>query len=138
MVERWRRRDSDGGAAVDAGNNQTEALKSEVTDTSAYDWEEDQLPEHPFSETVMYELLVGGFMKHPNSEVAPARRGTFAGLIEKIPYLKELGITAVELMPAFQFDTPDAPSGVTSYWGYSSVSFFAPIQESVGNRFFIP
>jgi isoamylase len=114
------------GAAVDAGDNQTEAFKSVVTDTSAYDWEDDQLPQHPFSETVIYELHVGGFTKHPNSGVATAKRGTFAGLIEKIPYLKELGITAVELMPVFQFDTQDAPDGLTNYWGYSSVSFFAP------------
>jgi len=114
------------GAAVESGDNQKEAFKSIVTDTSAYDWEEDQLPEHPFSETVIYELHVGGFTKHANSGVAPAKRGTFAGLIEKIPYLKELGITAVELMPVFQFDAQDAPDGLTNYWGYSSVSFFAP------------
>jgi isoamylase len=114
------------GAAVDAGDNQTEAFKSVVTDTSAYDWEDDQLPQRPFSETVIYELHVGGFTKHPNSGVTPAKRGTFAGLVEKIPYLKDLGITAVELMPVFQFDVQDAPDGLTNYWGYSSVSFFAP------------
>jgi len=54
-------------------------------------------------------MHVGGFTKNPNSGVSPEKRGTFAGLIEKIPYLKELGITAVELLPIFQFDKQDAP-----------------------------
>jgi glycogen operon protein len=58
--------------------------------------------------------------------VAEDKRGTYAGLIEKIPYLKDLGITAVELMPIFQFDTQDAPEGLENYWGYSPMSFFAP------------
>ena len=54
------------------------------------------------------------------------QRGTYAGLIEKIPYLQELGVTAVELLPVFQFDAQDAPPGLVNYWGYSPVSFFAP------------
>ena len=58
--------------------------------------------------------------------VAEEKRGTYAGLIEKIPYLKDLGITAVELMPVFQFDAQDAPAGLENYWGYSPMSFFAP------------
>ena len=53
-------------------------------------------------------------------------RGTYAGLIEKIPYLQDLGITAVELLPVFQFDEQEAPEGLTNYWGYNPVSFFAP------------
>jgi glycogen operon protein len=69
---------------------------------------------------------VRGFTRHPSSGVAPAKRGTYAGLIEKIPYLKELGITAVELLPVFQFDPQDAPKGRVNYWGYQPVSFFAP------------
>ena len=55
-----------------------------------------------------------------------AKRGTYAGLIEKIPYLQELGVTAVELLPVFQFDAQDCPPGKTNYWGYAPVSFFAP------------
>ena len=54
------------------------------------------------------------------------RRGTYAGLIEKIPYLQALGITAVELMPVFQFDAQDSPPGLVNYWGYSPIAFFAP------------
>ena len=56
----------------------------------------------------------------------PAKRGTYAGLIEKVPYLKDLGVTAVELLPVFQFDPQDAPRGRVNYWGYQPVSFFAP------------
>ena len=73
-------------------------------------------------------MHVRGFTRHPSSGVTEKKRGTFAGLIEKIPYLKELGVTAVELMPVFQFDPQDAPSGRVNYWGYAPVSFFAPHQ----------
>ena len=73
-------------------------------------------------------MHVRGFTCHPSSGVAEKKRGTFAGLVEKIPYLKELGVTAVELMPVFQFDAQDAPSERVNYWGYAPVSFFAPHQ----------
>jgi isoamylase len=91
-----------------------------------YDWEGDQHLNHPFAGTVIYEVHVGGFTRNPNSGVAEEKRGTYAGLIEKIPYLKDLGITAVELMPVFEFDPQDAPAGLENYWGYSPMSFFAP------------
>jgi glycogen operon protein len=67
-----------------------------------------------------------GFTQHPNSGLTDALRGTYAGLIEKIAYLKDLGVTAVELLPIFQFDASDCPPGVVNYWGYQPVSFFAP------------
>jgi isoamylase len=101
-------------------------MKSIVTDTGCYDWEGDRPLHRPFVETVIYELHVRGFTCHPSSRVAPDKAGTYAGLIEKIPYLVDLGITAVELMPVFQFDACDAPVGRVNYWGYSPVSFFAP------------
>ena len=66
--------------------------------------------------------------RHPSSGVTEAKRGTYAGLIEKIPYLQQLGITAVELLPVFQFDAQDCPPGRVNYWGYAPVSFFAPHQ----------
>jgi glycogen operon protein len=75
---------------------------------------------------VIYELHVGGFTRHPSSGVAPGMAGTYAGLIEKIPYLQDLGVTAVELLPVFQFDPQDAPAGRVNYWGYQPASFFAP------------
>ncbi|WP_088280200.1 glycogen debranching protein GlgX [Ideonella sp. A 288] len=108
------------------GANHAHAFKSVVTDTGRYDWEGDRPLRRPFTQTVIYELHVRGFTRHTSSGVPPQRRGTYAGLVDKIPYLVDLGITAVELMPVFQFDAQDAPPGLTNHWGYSPVSFFAP------------
>ncbi len=108
------------------GQLPTPAMKGMVTELKGYDWEGDIHPRHPWSKTIIYEMHVGGFTKNPNSGVAPEHRGTYAGLVDKIPYLTSLGITAVELLPVFQFDAQDCPPGLTNYWGYSPVSFFAP------------
>ena len=113
-------------AATQPGDNAAVAMKSVVADPGHYDWEGDLPLSRPFAETVIYELHVRGFTRHPSSGVASRRSGTYAGLIEKIPYLKDLGITAVELLPVFQFDPQDAPEGRVNYWGYQPVSFFAP------------
>jgi glycogen operon protein len=108
------------------GNNIPTAMKSVITAPASYDWEGITPLRHPISQTVIYEMHVGGFTRHPNSGLAPEKRGTYAGLIEKIPYLQNLGITAVELLPVFLFDEQDAPPGLANYWGYSPISFFAP------------
>ncbi|MCB0151965.1 MAG: glycogen debranching enzyme, partial [Caldilineaceae bacterium] len=113
-------------AASVPGDNTAQAMKSVVVDTSRYDWEGDMPLRRPFDQTIIYEMHVRGFTRHPNSGLAPELRGTYAGLIERIPYLQALGITAVELLPIFQFDAEDAPDGHVNYWGYSPVSFFAP------------
>lgn len=113
-------------AAGRNGDNSATAMKSVVCDPRDYNWEGDVPLKRPFAKSVIYEMHVGGFTRHPNSGIAPEKRGTFAGLVEKIPYLKDLGITAVELMPVFQFDWQDAPGERVNYWGYSPVSFFAP------------
>ncbi|HEY7746501.1 MAG TPA: glycogen debranching protein GlgX [Desulfuromonadales bacterium] len=113
-------------AAAGPGDNAAVAMKSVVADPHGYDWEGDVPLKRPFSRTVIYELHVAGFTRHPASGVPEGKRGTYAGLIEKIPYLQQLGITAVELLPVFQFDAQDAPPGRANYWGYSPVSFFAP------------
>jgi glycogen operon protein len=113
-------------AAYQEGDNAAMAMKSVVVDPSGYDWEGDTPLERPSSQTIVYEMHVRGFTRHPSSGVAKNIRGTFAGLIEKIPYLRELGINAVELLPVFQFDAQDAPAGRINYWGYAPVSFFAP------------
>ncbi len=110
------------------GDNTATALKSVVTDVRAYDWEGDMPLQRPWSRTIIYEMHVRGFTVHPSSGLPESKRGTYAGVIEKIPYLQQLGITAVELLPVFQFDAQDAPAGLTNYWGYSPVSFFAPHQ----------
>jgi isoamylase len=108
------------------GDNAATAMKSVVVDPSTYDWEGDTPLKHPSTRTIVYEMHVRGFTRHPSSGVAEKSRGTFAGLIEKIPYLGQLGITAVELLPVFQFDAQDSPPGLVNYWGYAPVSFFAP------------
>jgi isoamylase len=113
-------------AARRPGDNCATAMKSVVTEVSRYDWEGDEPLRLPSSRTVIYEMHVAGFTKHPSSGVDPAKRGTYAGLIAKIPYLQDLGVTAVELQPIFQFDEQDAPDGLANYWGYSPLSFFAP------------
>jgi glycogen operon protein len=116
----------DRGAAARSGDNAALAMKSVVVDTGEYDWEGDRPLQRSFTETIVYELHVRGFTQHPSSRLAAPKRGTFAGLIEKIPYLVDLGITAVELLPVFQFDPQAAPKGRVNYWGYQPVSFFAP------------
>ncbi len=113
-------------AARHRGDNCPKALRSVVVDSSTYDWEDDEHPKTPYAKTVIYELHVGGFTRNPNSGVSPEKRGTYAGLIEKIPYLQELGVTAIELMPIHQFDAEDARPGLRNYWGYSTIAFFAP------------
>ncbi|HKC41197.1 MAG TPA: glycogen debranching protein GlgX [Gemmatimonadales bacterium] len=113
-------------AARGEGDNAAMAMKSVVVDCGVYDWEGDAPLRRPAAQTIVYEMHVRGFTGHPGSGVPEKTRGTFAGLIEKIPYLRELGITAVELLPVFQFDAQDAPPGLVNYWGYSPVSFFAP------------
>lgn len=113
-------------AASGLGDNCESAMRSVVVDTGQYDWEEDDQLRTPFSETVIYEVHVGGFTKSPTSGLPTGKRGTFSGLQEKIPYFKKLGITAVELMPINQFDDQDAPPGLCNYWGYSPIAFFAP------------
>jgi glycogen operon protein len=112
-------------AAAVPGGNTAVAMKSVVTNPASYDWEGDVPLRRPFAESIIYELHVRGFTRHESSGVPAGKRGTFAGLIEKIPYLQDLGITAVELLPVQQFDPQSAPNGV-NYWGYQPVSFFAP------------
>ena len=113
-------------AAHEPGDNAAIAMKSVVVDPAAYDWEGDRPLHRSSAQTIVYEAHVRGFTRHPSSGLSVRTRGTYAGLIEKIPYLQDLGITAVELLPVFQFDALDAPAGRVNYWGYSPVSFFAP------------
>jgi isoamylase len=115
-------------AARSKGDNARTSMKSVVVDPDAYDWEGDTPLCRPASRTIIYEMHVRGFTRHSSSGVPENTRGTYAGLVEKIPYLQQLGITAIELLPVFQFDAQDAPPGRVNYWGYAPVSFFAPHQ----------
>ena len=96
-----------------------------------FDWEHDRPLDLPVSELVIYEMHVRGFTRHSSSGVA--HPGTFDGLREKIPYLQELGVNCVELMPIFEFDehentrvNPDTGERLVNYWGYSTLAFRAP------------
>ena len=109
-------------------------MKSVVVDSSLYDWEGDTPLTRPSSRTIIYEMHVKGFTRHPTSGVDEETRGTYRGLIEKIPYLQDLGITAVELLPVFHFDVQDCPPGRVNYWGYAPISFFAPHQAYSSRR----
>jgi isoamylase len=85
-----------------------------------FDWGDDHRPEHAH-DAIIYELHVRGFTKSPTSNVPSTKRGTYSGLIDKIPYLKELGVTIIELLPVQQYDPLEG-----NYWGYMPLSFFAP------------
>ena len=92
-----------------------------------FDWNGDRPLEHAWSDTVIYETHVRGFTVHPGAAVR--RPGTYRGLVEKIPYLKDLGVSAVELMPVFEFNESRLSSAggvLGNYWGYDPVTFFAP------------
>ncbi len=89
-------------------------------DEPAFDWGDEQRRFHQH-DLVIYEMHVRGFTRRTNSGVRPENRGTYRGVIEKIPYLKELGVTAVELLPVHQFDPQEG-----NYWGYMTLNFFAP------------
>ncbi len=121
-------------AAGREGDNAATAMKSVVVDPRSYDWEGDAPLKRPSSRTVVYEMHVAGFTRNPNSGVSPDKRGTYAGLIEKIPYLEKLGITAVELLPVFHYDAQDCPPGKVNYWGYAPISYFAPHQAYSSRR----
>lgn len=99
-----------------------------------FDWGMDSPPKHSASDTVIYEAHVRGFTIHQSSGVA--HPGTFAGLTEKIPYLQDLGVTAIELMPVLEFNenesdrlNPITGERLKNYWGYNHVAFFAPKQS---------
>jgi glycogen operon protein len=110
------------------GGNSATAMKSAVVDPSSYDRQGDKPLNRPACRTIIYETHVRGFTRHPSSGLSEETRGTYRGMIEKIRYLRELGITAVELLPIFQYDAQDCPPGLINYWGYAPISFFAPHQ----------
>jgi glycogen operon protein len=118
----------DRDAASRPGDNLATAMRSQLV-RDAYDWEGDTHLHVPLTEAVIYEMHVGGFTRHPSADTPHS--GTFRAVIEKIPYLQELGITHVELLPVMAYDLQDVPPntaalGLENFWGYSTHSFFAP------------
>ncbi|MDA8745679.1 alpha-amylase family glycosyl hydrolase, partial [Rubripirellula amarantea] len=117
-------------AACRPGSNAGQApLGVLPTQLCEVDWKDDKQPRHD-SDLVIYELHVKGFTQHPSSGVPELHRGTFLGVVDKIPYLVDLGITAVELMPVFQFDPDD-----DNYWGYMPMNFYSPHHAYATNPF---
>ena len=120
----WKR-----GDACNDSDNIATSLRSIVIDPADYDWEGDKPLNRPIEDTIFYEMHVRGFTRSPTSKVR--HPGAFLGLIDRIPYLKELGVTAVELLPIFDFDET-APLRIVNskplwnFWGYSTMSYFAP------------
>ena len=133
LLDPWARAVSDKlwqrSAACLPGDNTAYSMRAAVIDNNHYDWEGDTPLAIRSEKAIIYELHVGGFTRHPSCKVK--HPGTFAGLIEKIPYLQQLGITHVELLPVMAFDEQDVPPhtadlGLKNYWGYSTHSFFSP------------
>lgn len=139
----WKR-----GDACHPGDNLATSIRSVVIDAHKHSWHRDHPSwrgdrplRRPMCETIIYELHVGGFTRSPSSGVK--HPGTFKGAIEKIPYLKDLGVTAVELLPVFEFDDTEKRivdgKELTNYWGYSTMAYFAPhpgycVQPEKGNH----
>jgi len=117
--------------ACGPADNCRAAMKSLVVESGRYDWGGERAPNHHLADSVIYEMHVRGFTRDASSGVKYP--GTFAGLVEKIPYLQALGVTAVELLPVHQFDPTENPrtnpltgEPLTNFWGYSSICYFAP------------
>ncbi|HWB79847.1 MAG TPA: glycogen debranching protein GlgX [Nannocystaceae bacterium] len=113
------------------GANLRTGMKSLVVDPGTYDWEGVTAPHIDPSQRVIYELHVGGFTRHASA--GSAHPGTFDALVEKLPYLVDLGVTTIELLPVFQFNETDNPfvdpttgARLCNYWGYAPIGFFAP------------
>ena len=112
------------------GDNLEKSMRSIVIDHKKYDWKGDKPLKRSMEDTIIYEMHVRGFTRSESS--GTAHPGTFTGMIEKIPYLKELGVTAVELLPIFEFNrnetlrTLEDGTKVTNYWGYSTIGYFSP------------
>jgi isoamylase len=109
----------------DTRDNVAIVPKSIVID-DRFDWQDDRPPDHAFHRSVIYEVHLKGFTAHPSSRVT--HPGTYLGFVQKIPYLQDLGITAVELLPLHEFYVDDflRERGLTNYWGYNTIGFFAP------------
>ncbi len=118
----------DRARATGPEDNLSTCLRGIILPKTSYDWQNDHLPRIPLSQTLIYEAHTRGFTRHPSSHVQ--HPGTFLGLAEKLPYLRDLGITTLELLPilAFDDDIPyqnSAGEELINYWGYSPLSYFA-------------
>lgn len=116
------------------GEKTAEPLRYGIYHGDEYIWKDDRKPNHSYEDSFIYRLHVRGFTKHRSSKVK--NKGTFAGIVEKTEYLKNLGVTAVELLPAYEFDeyiNDGTDTGKINYWGYGKAHYFAP-KESYSSK----
>ncbi len=113
--------------------------RARILKIPSFDWQGDESPNIPKEDLIIYEMHVRGFTQHGSSSVAA--RGTYLGIIEKIPYLKKLGVNAIELMPMFEFNEthnksidPKTGQSLPNYWGYSTLHFFAPMRRFASSK----
>lgn len=126
--------------SIDWGNLENKyAPFSALLNQETFDWEDDKSPNLSMSDLIIYEMHVRGFTQHPSSGIE--KKGSFLGIIEKIPHLLELGVNAVELLPIFEFNEneydlkdPLTQKKLYQYWGYSTVNFFSPMNRYVSSK----
>ncbi len=109
--------------------NTNSCLKSVVCDRKLFNFKDYPRPKHSWEETIIYELHIKAFTESTDKD-----ESCFKKFFKKIPYLKELGITTIELLPIFCFDPTDAPNGLKNFWGYSPINWFTPHFEYLSNE----
>ena len=119
--EKYRRKD-----AMSKFDNMNSCLKSVVCSRDKFNFKDYPRPKRSWEESIIYELHINSFTQELNLSNEKSKESCFQKLIKKIPYLKELGITAIELLPIFCFDPTDSPEGLENYWGYSPINWFTP------------
>ena len=115
--------------ALKTQENTNSCLKSVVCDRKLFNFKDYPRPKHSWEETIIYELHIKAF-----TESTDKTESCFKKFLKKIPYLKELGITSIELLPIFCFDPTDAPNGLENFWGYSPINWFTPHFEYLSNE----
>jgi len=115
--------------ALETLENSNSCLKSVVCDRKLFNFKDYPRPKHSWEETIIYELHIKSF-----TESTDKNESCFKKFLKKIPYLKELGITSIELLPIFCFDPTDAPNGLDNFWGYSPINWFTPHFEYLSNE----
>ncbi len=112
--------------STDESDNMNCCLKSVVCDRKTFNFKEFPRPGHSWEELIIYELHIGAFTEKIESSELKKNESCFQKFVKKIPYLKNLGITTIELLPVFCFDPKDAPNGLDNFWGYSPINWFTP------------
>ena len=115
--------------ALKTQENTNSCLKSVVCDRKLFNFKDYPRPKHSWEETIIYELHIKSFTESTDKD-----ESCFKKFLKKIPYLKELGITSIELLPIFCFDPTDAPNGLENFWGYSPINWFTPHFEYLSNE----